>query len=398
MATTVYWNPSGDANIDHYLVEYASAEAGPFSSLATVNHDTGDSALYDAERGQFYYTHAGGTSSTWYRLAAVDDSAQQSAYSTPFQAGTPLSAAPEAYTSDALIAQAKRLALLPVSQATFTEDDILRMADDIILGDLLPAILSVREDFYTGYADFPVESATANATKYVTLPYRAIGNKVRLVQLVDASGYPVDVPRLDPEDLPDLQTLGFWVQGNRLYYVNQARGDCPTLRVRYFVRPGRLVPVSECAVIQTLDATNKLVTPYEVPSNFSSVGLFDFIRVNPGFDTLAIDQSGALSGATYSMTEDLPVDLDAGDIMARRNETCMVQLPVEFHPVLAQLVAAKALEALGDFEGAKLSLARAQSQRAAALNLIGHRVEGNTKTVVPTHSPWRRSESYRRWY
>jgi hypothetical protein len=87
MSTRVTWQPSTDAAIYSYVLQ-SSPDAATWSALATIV-DAPRSALnanYNVAGAYFFYTHAAGTVSTWYRLAAVDTLAQQSAWSASFQA------------------------------------------------------------------------------------------------------------------------------------------------------------------------------------------------------------------------------------------------------------------------------------------------------------------------
>ena len=87
MSNRVTWQPSSDAAIYSYVLQ-ESADAVTWAALATIV-DAPRSALnanYDVTNAVFFYTHAAGTATTWYRLAAVDTLAQQSGWSPAFQA------------------------------------------------------------------------------------------------------------------------------------------------------------------------------------------------------------------------------------------------------------------------------------------------------------------------
>ena len=88
MSTRVTWQPSSDAAIFSYVLD-ESADAVTWSNLDTIIDAPrdGTNVHYDVTNAVFFYTHAAGTASTWYRLAAVDTLAQQSAWSPAFQAG-----------------------------------------------------------------------------------------------------------------------------------------------------------------------------------------------------------------------------------------------------------------------------------------------------------------------
>lgn len=85
MAVKVSWFPSDDLNIASYQLERSVLSAGPFSLVATVDHDL-DGAAFDVVTGKFFFVDAGGTASSWYRLTAVDLGAQTSEPSAAFRA------------------------------------------------------------------------------------------------------------------------------------------------------------------------------------------------------------------------------------------------------------------------------------------------------------------------
>lgn len=86
MSNRVTWQPSADPAIYSYVLQ-SSPDATVWTTLDTII-DAPRSALnanWDVTNSVFFYTDAGGVSYTWYRLAAVDTLAQQSAWSPAFQ-------------------------------------------------------------------------------------------------------------------------------------------------------------------------------------------------------------------------------------------------------------------------------------------------------------------------
>jgi hypothetical protein len=92
MSTRVTWQPSSDLAIYSYVLQ-SSTDTVAWTTLDTIVDAprSGANPHWDATNSVFFYTDAAGTSSTWYRLAAVDTLAQQSAWSPAFQpAGIPV--------------------------------------------------------------------------------------------------------------------------------------------------------------------------------------------------------------------------------------------------------------------------------------------------------------------
>lgn len=86
MTVKVTWQPSADPSIYSYLLQ-SSPDATTWTLLDTIIDAprTGANPHYDTVNAVFFYNDAAGSASTWYRLAAVDTLAQQSAWSAAFQ-------------------------------------------------------------------------------------------------------------------------------------------------------------------------------------------------------------------------------------------------------------------------------------------------------------------------
>lgn len=83
MSVKIRWQASSDPNIASYKLE-SSPDNVTWAPLATITHAI-PGPNWDATNSCFYYDHAAGTQTTWYRLASVDAAAQQSAWSPAFQ-------------------------------------------------------------------------------------------------------------------------------------------------------------------------------------------------------------------------------------------------------------------------------------------------------------------------
>ena len=294
------------------------------------------------------------------------------------------------YTTDDLVESAKLRGLIP--KGTFDTADLLRFATEEMRIDLVPLILSAREDYFTTYADFATVVDSSDPSGKILgpfqLPARAVANKARLVQLVNGDGATVEIGRIQLETVP-YERIGFFLRGNAVYVLNLGGTSYPSVRIYFYARLNRLVPVAEAAFVQSFNAPAKTITLASVPTSWSGTASYDLIRATPTFDAMASDQSATLASSTLTFTNALPSTLAVGDEVALAGTSAIVQLPVEFIPVLAQSIACKALEAEGDREGLQVAMARYEQMRRAALNLITNRADGNPKHVVPVRSPWR---------
>jgi hypothetical protein len=140
-----------------------------------------------------------------------------------------------------------------------------------------------------------------------------------------------------------------------------------------------------------------------IPSDFGTAATFsqtvDLNRNIPGFESLKMDIQGDFNINTLIITfpslTTLPDQLSVGDWVCLAGETVNPQLPVELHPILAQRVAVKLLEGMGDSNNLQLAQGKLKEAEAAVLGLISNRVEGEPQKIVNPFSPlrvfpWRR--------
>jgi hypothetical protein len=85
---------------------------------------------------------------------------------------------------DDFIESVKKRATVPTSQITFTDDDIIRFANEDMDENMTPLVMSVREEFYVTDAELTPEEV-GNNEKRVEVPERAFGSKVRLVSPIN---------------------------------------------------------------------------------------------------------------------------------------------------------------------------------------------------------------------
>src|SRR5687768_12660540 len=118
------------------------------------------------------------------------------------------------YTSDELVSSIKVRARVPTSQNTFTEARIRKLCDEEIAIGLVPKILAVRENYF-------LRSYTTNVVSGVSdyrIPDRAIGVKLRAVQMSDTCGNVWDLSQIAYED--------------RGLYLNSDTSDTPVYYIQ----------------------------------------------------------------------------------------------------------------------------------------------------------------------
>lgn len=301
-------------------------------------------------------------------------------------------------TSSTLIESVKRRESIPTSQVTFETEDFLAFANEEISVGLLPSILQFHEEYLVYSSNIPL---VANRSDY-GIPERAVGNKVRAVFYQDSNGNLQEVSRIFPEDRAQYvssEVQCFFLQNNSIVLVPEVGASVSgSLLVMYYMRPNQLVEESRVASITAIDRTTGVITVDAVPSVISATTPVDLIEKKGGHKILQLDVSPVTTNSTTNeitfSTSDIPDDLVAGDHIALAGECIIPQIPDDLHVVLAQRVAARCLEALGDQNGLNAANTKLQELEQRMGNVIDNRTEGNPQKAINKNSFLRRQ----RWW
>lgn len=281
-----------------------------------------------------------------------------------------------AYTTADLIEAVKSIASIPTSQNLFQTADFLRFANHEMQIQLVPLVMSTREEYFVADHDVAV---TANKATY-TIPSRAIGGKLRDIQFIDGDTIE-SLPRLNPDDVTSTKygRSGFYLQGSSVVLSPSPQRET-TLRLKHFRRPNRLVDVTATGKIVSIDRPNNQITVGSAPSTFGTNVLVDFIKGEPSFECVSIDAPiTGVSGTTLTFAS-IPADLAVGDHVALAGESPIPQIPIELHPMLAQMVAVKCL--LAQKHSAKSEIEKLAEMKQSALLMLSPRVDGEPQKIT----------------
>lgn len=267
---------------------------------------------------------------------------------------------------------------------------------------LMRLMLSVREAYRVAVVDVPLEVGRCA----YPIPTRAVGAKMKLVELLDASGCngrPLNC--IGAEQVYESATAGgageFTIRNNTIIFV--AAPPAATMRIHYFRRFNKLVPAAEASgAITAIDTGTGVVTvsvaDNPMPASFLVGATFDLIQHRPHFDLLASELSiSAVDATTMTFTAaDLPSGLEVGDFVALSGETPICQAPLELHDVLVQRALYKYLKSQGD-PRAKEAKEDLDQARDDALALMCPRIEDQPVVLQNYDAPgWNRSRR-RHW-
>ena len=272
------------------------------------------------------------------------------------------------YNTESLLSMIEVRASIPLNQSTFSEEEILAVADDIIKEMIMPDILKARQELNVYYDDIVPTKRTSDNYSWVRVPKRAIGNSI------------IEVTDTDDEAL---HQSAYWIEGNKIFFDPEISDP---VRVKYHMRPGNLVLIRAIGNIKAINRVDGDIVVSATPSTFTTDMKYDLVKADGGFELLAKDVSiPTIVGTTLTFAVgDIPEDLEVGDYVCLSEQSPVPQIPVEWFPYLAQHTAASLLNSLGDYDAAKKVESRLGTMRDNALSLISPRVAKKSKPIIPT--------------
>jgi hypothetical protein len=307
------------------------------------------------------------------------------------------------YTSEQLIDSVKRRINIPTNQNTFSNDDILAFADEETMLAIVPAIMSLHED----YLLFPEDVSLAANTNEYTIPHRAVGNKLYDLQYIDGQGAPFRMTRSTVAERPLVgntfnghSPYSYYIMNNRVCLMPDVGANVSgSLRFYYYIRPSSLVLTESVGVITGINTSTGEVTVSTLPSSFSTNETYDFYKAQSPHNILAKDLTAtSVTSGSKTVTfdpSDIPSGLDVGDHVALAQQCAIPQIPSDLHVYLAQKTAERILESQGDLDGLKLAQSKSAEMEVRAGSIIDNRVDESPRKLINHNSPLRSGLSQR---
>ena len=282
-----------------------------------------------------------------------------------------------AFDTTRLLAQIKLKGAIP--EGRFTDQEILDVAYDVLISNITPFLVSNREDYYVMSE---TQAITASQASY-SLPSRAIGQSLREVKMIRGNQV-IDLERIDLEEVTSIsegQPNQFYIENNELILYPTPQTTADTLKQYFFIRPSKLVPITESARITAIDTGTNTITTTDAPSDWTTADTFDLIQGKSGFRILSQDLT-ASSVATNSITlSGIPSTLVVGDYINLVEETVFPYLPTEAHSLLVHATVAELLESIGDMNGFQAAEVRVARMMEVLESLFATRVQGAPKQL-----------------
>lgn len=318
-----------------------------------------------------------------------------------------------------LIQRAKLQEMVPNSDVTFSDSDIIVLMNQELMSTIVPLVQSAREEYMVVTRDyqFPAVTGTVNVQNFLEIPDEATGLRLRDVYVIDSQGNFGNLPRLSPEQVAsnnpgfwgNLGTSyngygGFYLQGNRLYLYPYSIASNQAMRLTFTRRPASLISTSGAAQIQAIVGDSVVVGPTvgqfipgqyvafiknAVPHDYvTDLSATQSLYSSPvGLDAVPIT---TVSGSTLTFDPAVVASLNVGDWMTPYGTSPFAQfIPQEASNCLVQITAVRLLEALGDRDGQNMAIQKYTKMAKDLLDLITPRVDGKAKKVTNPNSLFR---------
>lgn len=305
------------------------------------------------------------------------------------------------YKTEDIVASAKRSEFFPTGQTTFSDpDDLIAFANEEMQTKLVPAILSVREDFFLSSQQINLQ---ANLSTY-PVPERAVGNALKDLLYMPSAAAPSVMYPLPKTTVHDLQVGSqgsgnpgqFYIQGDEIVLVPTPSSSQGAIVSYFFMRPNRLVSTSQCAKItaivvgatQTTLTVDTDLTASTLATVISSGSLVDLLSAKSPFLLWNQDVSVQSISSTQVVLNNSDVQDAAlntmprvGDYVCPAQQANIPMVPQEFHPILSEMIAYRALKALGDINHMQVCKVHINEMLQNAYKLIAMRVEQEQDVV-----------------
>lgn len=296
------------------------------------------------------------------------------------------------FTTDQIIESTKIRILAPDGQTTFQDSDFIRFINEEFQLKLVPDMISLREDYFLKTT---LTDIVQNQQNY-TMPERAIGNVLKDLFVIDSGNNRFQVQRINPKIIPrtglsSVYPYQFLIQADQVQIHPAPQATSGYIQMWYYERPNQLVLSADCGQITAIATDTPIAgqTTYTVNADISSYTSVDFLSGQSPFQLWAINVAPVSSTATTVVvtTEDvqnaggetLP---QIGDWICNEQTANIPMIPQDFHPLLAELTAARVVQALGHNDKLEAINNNIKEIRLNLLNTLSNRVEQNMEAIL----------------
>lgn len=316
------------------------------------------------------------------------------------------------YTTDRFLRGVYRRTSAPANNALDGDSDVLELADDIIRSQIVPLLISAREEFFVT----PLYQALVAGQAAYDFPPRAVALSLRDLKL-DIGGSS-EAYRLNDVGEENEQgsrltgnTSGYFFTGDEVNLVPPPSDSSWVLEIWHEQRPSNLVAVASAAQVASVAGDVVTLMPGAILPAIIAAGVTcDVIKGQQGHSLKGMDLvvASVTAGSTVApvvaatitfATDTTPTGIVAGDWISLSNTSPVIQLPDEACVLLETYVAKRLFKSLGDYEAAQATTEDQKDETASLLKVIEPRNRGANKKTVNHHGLLRgRRSSIKRGY
>jgi hypothetical protein len=292
------------------------------------------------------------------------------------------------FTTTGLLSSVRDFGSFSDFDPDFTNAKLLNFMNFQLGTDVVPLIMTCREEYFVSQEDFELASQQT-----FEIPTKAIGAKVRDFTVwgnvgTDQETMIQSIPRLNPDFL-DRSSGGFYVQNNTLKLYPKNLFNNNTARITFYYRPNDIVPLASAGRIT--DINGSIVTLNAVPATFTANTSVDGISNKSPYKTVVSTTITLVNVLDVTLSD--VTDLVVGDYICLEGESVYAQIPQDFISYLIQATVLKALESKNDAQYS-IALQKYNDLRKVILNLSSDRTEGENIKVAGFN---KLSDSMDRW-
>ena len=279
---------------------------------------------------------------------------------------------------------------LPISQVTFSVQNLIAMMQDEQQTTVTDLIKKVREDYWLTNYDQQIVTGTYS----YPMPPRCAAGALRDFVFVDASGNEIQVAHLGTDQLKNPNYFAYrpaW-QGQGIFLQNDTLNLWPTtfnnssykIRQKYDRRPNALTSYGNCMQLSSRNVSANTLTFAGSPP-FVNGQLIDLISITGQFtsqgDNLLI--SNVVGGVvTLDASTPVTVSMTAGSWACPAGLTCVPQMPAEAYPLLLARGMLRVAAALQNSNLFNVASKMSEDAAAKILSMITPRVASTPQKFV----------------
>lgn len=279
---------------------------------------------------------------------------------------------------------------LPVSQITFTPQNIVAFLQDEQQTTVTDLIKKIREDYWLTNYD---QQVATNVFSY-GMPPRCTAGALRNFVFVDQSGFEITIAHLDPDQLanpsyfafrPSWQGQGAFLQNDRVILWPQSWNNTAyVLRQKFDRRPNSITLSANCMQITGVNASANQISFAGSPP-FTAGQLLDIISssgqyTSQGDDLLILTVSG--STVTFDPSTPISASVTINSWACPAGLTCVPQIPAEAYALLMSRGMLRIAVAMGNSNLFNVAAKMVEDAAQKVMTMLTPRVAGNPRKFV----------------